>query len=122
MCGYSCTYTYEGSSYRDTDWFESVGMGTTVTLTSVAEFALQSILIYGTNCNALQYVIATSGPGVPNTLSWTIANNAPVWLWEGPQGFSGVPNSQYKFEVCGIQGGINPTETTTWGSLKNSYR
>jgi hypothetical protein len=124
MCGWSCTYIApSGYSSRDTDWFNSVGTGATVTVTSVAEFPLQSILIYGTNCSNLQYVIATSGAGVPNTLSYVIANNAPVWTWEGAQGFSGVPNSQYKFEICGIQnGGPNPTETTSWGSLKNQYR
>lgn len=123
LCGWSCTYVApNGYSSRDTDWFESIGTGVTVNLTSVAEFALQSILIYGTNCNALGYVIATSGPGVPNTLSYLINNGAPVWTWEGAQGFSGVPNSQYKFEICGIQGGINPTETTSWGSLKNQYK
>jgi len=123
MCGWSCTYIApSGYSSRDTDWFNSVGTGVTVTITSVAEFPLQSILIYGCNCSNLLYVIATSGAGVPNTLSYVIANNAPVWTWEGAQGFSGVPNSQYKFEICGIQGGINPTETTSWGSLKNQYK
>jgi len=123
MCGWSCTYIApSGYSSRDTDWFESVGTGGTVTVTSVAEFPLQSILIYGTNCSNILYVIATSGAGVPNTLSYTIANNALVWTWEGAQGFSGVPYSQYKFEICGIQGGVIPTQTTSWGSLKNQYK
>jgi len=123
MCGYSCTYiSSSGLSTRDTDWFTSTGTGTTVTVTSVAEFALQSILIYGTDCANISYVIATSGAGVPNTLSYYVAAGSPVWTWEGAQTFSGVPNLQYKFEICGITPGEVPTQTTSWGSLKNQYR
>jgi len=123
FCGYSCTYLNGGASTRDTDWFLSVGTGATVTLTSVAEFALQSILISGTNCSNLVYVLGSSAPNVPNTISTFIANGAAVWEWEGPQVFAGVPNLQYKFEICGIRDGVPvPTETTSWGSLKNQYK
>jgi hypothetical protein len=123
MCAYSCTYLApDGYSSRDTDWYESFGTGVDVTLTGIADFPLQMILIYGTNCANLLYDFATSPAGVPVSLTHFIADGALVWQWFGPSVFNGVPNSLYTFEICGIQGGVIPTRTTSWGSLKSRYR
>ncbi|MBD3163212.1 MAG: hypothetical protein GF328_14005 [Candidatus Latescibacteria bacterium] len=103
MCGYSCAYLLHGAPVRDTDWFESFGTGSEVTVTAIAEFPLQLALIYGTDCDNLQFELATAPPNTPVSLSHTIEAGAPVWTWIGPSVFNGVPESQYQFEICGIQ-------------------
>lgn len=122
VCGKSCTYLYQGSSYRDTDWYTMNAVGGQVTATVEAEFPVQFILIYGADCNNLQYQIGTGGPCTPVALNWNFAANAEFWIWVGAQVFSGVPESDYTYEVCGIVGGGTPVEETTWGAIKNSYR
>jgi hypothetical protein len=55
MCGRSCTYTYHGLTYRDTDWFSARSAGGTVVASYTAEFYLEFIFIYGADCHHLQY-------------------------------------------------------------------
>lgn len=99
MCGTSCAST----SYRDTDWIVSIGMGATVTGTCVGAFPLQYILIYGSDCGALAYIIATADPSVPVTLSYFIEDGAEVWNWVGLSTFVTWPTSDWVLDVCGIQ-------------------
>lgn len=123
MCGYACTYVNGGVSTRDTDWYLSTGTGVNVVVTGTAEFGYMMAIMYGTNCAGLQYTYVIGNANTPSTLSWAIANGAPVGTFMAPSGFVGVPNSQYRFNICGIvNGGPNPTETTSWGSLKNQYK
>lgn len=122
MCGYGCTFLYNGSSYRDTDWYLSTGAGGNVTLRGTAEFGYMMAQMYGPNCANLQYQYVINPATVIGSLTWPIALNAPVGSFMAPSSFVGVPNSQYWIEVCGIQGGVIPTETTSWGSLKNQYK
>jgi len=63
MCGRSCTTT----TTRDTDWFDIIGSGQTVTVTCVAEFPLQLLLLNDSNCPAAVYSSAVADPGVPVT-------------------------------------------------------
>jgi hypothetical protein len=106
MCGKSCA----GDLGRDTDWFVSHGTGVLVTATCIAEFPLQFILIYGTDCASLTYTMGTADPGVPVTLSWDVASGAEVWFWVGNQGFDDWPESNYVLDVCGIEDQTeNPT-------------
>jgi hypothetical protein len=121
MCGVSCTYNYQGLSYRDTDWFTLNGLGGLVTAEVVAEFPVQFIFIYGTDCNNLVYDLATAGPCQPVQLSRNVAEGVEFWLWVGPQVFSGLPESDYVLDVCGIQGEPTPTVETTWGSIKTRF-
>jgi hypothetical protein len=102
MCGRSCTYLYNGISYRDTDWYDVTAAGGPVSMTGTAEFPLQLLLIYGTACNNLQYVYADGPPCQPVTLSWTFEAGQDCWLWAAPAVFSGVPESNYVLDVCGI--------------------
>jgi len=123
MCGLTCTYLNQGSSYRDTDWFDSVGLGGNVSQTCITDFPFMMALMYGPNCNNLLYIYILGNAGVPGNQSYPISAGAHVWTFMAPSVFSGVPNGQYVVEVCGIAGGPpNPTETTTWGSLKNQYK
>lgn len=122
VCGKSCTYLYQGSSYRDTDWYSMTAAGGLVTATCEAEFPLQFILIWGADCNNLQYEIGTAGPCTPLTLQYNFGAGATFWVWVGSSSFSGVPESDYAYEVCGLEGGQVPVEETTWGAIKNSYK
>jgi len=122
VCGRSCTYLYQGSSYRDTDWYVTYASGGQVTATCTAEFPLQFILIYNPDCNNLLYDLQTGGACEPVSLGHVFGAGEEFWLWVGPSTFSGVPESDYTFEVCGILGGATPTYNVTWGALKEWYR
>jgi hypothetical protein len=125
MCGQSGTYTYHGMSYRDTDWIRVYGNGETMTATCRAEFPLQFIFIYNTDCNNLQYDLTTAGPCVPASLSRYVAPEQEVWLWVGASTFSGVPCSfRWILEVDGMgwSGPWSPSENSTWGEIKNMYK
>jgi hypothetical protein len=123
VCGKSCTYIYQGLSYRDTDWYTMNALAAgNVNASCEAEFPLQFILIYGANCANLQYTLGTAGPCTPVNLSWYFGAGAEFWLWVGASVFSGIPESDYTFNVCNIEGGPVPVENKSWGAIKNSYR
>jgi hypothetical protein len=122
MCGTSCTYLYAGSSYRDTDWFEVTCLGGLVTATVEAEFPVQFIFIYGADCANLQYDLLTGGLCTPLTLSHTGTAGQIFWLWVGPSVFSGIPESDYILDVCGIVGEPTPANDSTWGSIKGMFK
>ncbi len=123
VCGKGCTYIYQGGSYRDTDWYQCWGQGTTVTANCVAEFPLQFIFIYNADCNNLMYNYITAGPCQTATLSQYVGSGVEIWLWVGPSVFSGVPESDYVLDACGIWGDIGtPVQDATWGAIKNRFR
>jgi hypothetical protein len=127
LCGKSGTYLYNGFSYRDTDWFSAYGNGGTMTATWRAEFPIQAIFIYGTNCNALQYDLGTGGPCQDVVLSRFVASGTEVWLWAGASQFNGIPcESDYTITVTGLGDtpgcAPSPTENTSWGAIKNLYK
>jgi hypothetical protein len=106
VCGLSGTYIYNGSSYRDTDWYDCVGGGGTATMSVTAEFQLQIIFIYGTDCGNLQYDYTTSSQCVEATLSRTVADGTHFWPWVGPSVFTGVScNSDYWMHLSGLHHG-----------------
>jgi hypothetical protein len=121
VCGTSCTYLYQGLSYRDTDWYAAIASGGPVTATCTAEFPLQFIFIYGPDCDNLQYNYLQAAACSPATLCYNIASGGEFWLWVGPSVFSGIPTSNYVLDVCGLQGGIIPTEVLSWGAVKARY-
>ena len=86
-----CGQTIAGTSYfngsnRDTDWYQFVSnTPNNFTLTGIAEFDLQLLIITNADCDAPAYVFAV-GPGC-QTLS---VSTGPVpagiyWFWVGPQ-------------------------------------
>jgi len=90
------TYLFNGSNYRDTDWFQYVVTDNTVlTYTAVAEFDLQLFLIDGnsgcTNPPIIQQ--ATVPANDTGVVSDTVAPGT-YWLWAGVAGFTGWPCPQ----------------------------
>lgn len=108
LCGKSCTYLYQGMSYRDTDWFAAEAAGGQVTATCVAEFPLLLILIYGTDCANLQYTLDSAPTCEAASLDWSFAAGEELWVWVGSSVFEGVPESDYLLDLCGI-GTIGPS-------------
>jgi hypothetical protein len=126
LCGKSGTYLYNGLSYRDTDWFDVIGDGGTMTYQARAEFPLEMIFIYGTDCNNLLYDLTTESICATGQLARTVADGAHVWLSIGPSAFTGVPcdglSSDYVIHVCGIGSAPTPSRKASWGTIKNLYR
>jgi len=111
ICGESGTYIFEGSDYRDTDWYE-IGMGSagTLSMTCCADFPLLMFIIQAAgpgDCSS--YTILTSITAEANeevTLSADVGNGW-YWLWVGPSVFEAVPcGSQYTMTVD--TGGVFP--------------
>ena len=125
MCGKSCTYLYQGLSYRDTDWFTVTSDASgTASGTCEAEFPLQFILIYVADCNNLQYLLQQAQCATPITLTYPTYEGQEIWWWVGASVFTGVPESIYALHVCGITGIVPPVpvEESSWGVIKNAYK
>jgi hypothetical protein len=123
MCAISGWYLFQGSQYRDTDWFEVTAAGGMIDYTVTPEFPMQ-LFVLNTDCGniVLLYDLA-----VAECTSGTISFNATAgdmyWLWAGPQDFAGpVYEFDYVIDLCGIGGGVIPTVETTWGGVKNTYK
>jgi len=125
MCGRSCTFIYQGSSYRDTDWFTMTGVGGEVSATCTAEFPLQFIYFYVVDhdCTDYEYVLETGGICEPVTLSYSFEAGQELWLWVGPSVFDGVPESDYILDITGIEWyEPSPLNESTWGSIKGMFK
>jgi hypothetical protein len=89
-------------SYRDSDWYRVAAAGGPLTMECTAEFPVQGLILYGTDCNDLQYTYGTAPACEALDLQWTIAPYRDTWLWVGPSVFTGVPSSRYVMQICGI--------------------
>jgi hypothetical protein len=101
VCGRSCTYSYSGLSYRDTDWYTATAGGP-VTLTCTAEFPVLLLLIYGTDCSNLGYLYQTAGTCETASIAWDAQPGQQIWPWVGPSAFSGVSESGYVLGLSGL--------------------
>lgn len=103
MCGRSCTFHFNGFDYRDTDWYAGAAVGGPVTVSVRAEFPVQGILICGTDCANLRYEIGIADPCGTLALTRDCAPDLNLWVWVGPAVFSGIPESDYVLEACGLR-------------------
>lgn len=110
ICGLSGCYLYNGSSYRDTDWYEALGTGGLMTFAVEAEFPLQILMSAGNpTCANVQWQVATAPQCVVATLSGNVAANVTTWLWVGPSVYAGVPcTAEYWVHATGVAGGVQP--------------
>jgi len=121
LCGKSGVY--DGAGSRDTDWFLCYGIGANMTATCTAEFPLQLIFIYGTDCNNLLYDLTTSADCVSSSLTRYVAAGTPVWIWVGSSEFSSDWSCglEYILEMSGIGTPPTATEATSWSAVKSLY-
>ena len=124
MCAKSCTFLFDGLSYRDSDWFDCVAAGGQVTASCQAEFPILFMFMYNPVCYDLRYDYVFGDACETVTLSRTIPAGEHVWLWVAPSAFTGVPEQSYVLEACGLLSdpmGVpepEPAEAVTWGRIK----
>jgi hypothetical protein len=124
ICGKAGTYLFNGSNYRDTDWYRlTVGAGV-FTYSGISDgFTLRLFTLTGV-CPTT--VIGTTA--TPDCVPSTPLNfNGPgtFFLFAGTDLFDGVPcESNYYLSITGP--GIPPcatsTENTSWGAVKGLYQ
>jgi hypothetical protein len=97
IAGTSGTYLFEGSNYRDTDWYEVTSPEGTLTWEALAEFPLLLFIMQTNSGDCVDYAIlgsATGEPCEPVALSADVVAGT-YWLWIGPSVFSGFD--------CGVE-------------------
>jgi hypothetical protein len=124
ICGTSGTY---GDGFRDTDWFLAYGTGGLMTASCVAEFPLQLLFIFGTDCLAPEYDTILADRCEPVIVGRNVALGEYVWVWIGPSVFAGVPcGSDYVLTLNGIYAGPGceptPGREDSWGRIKDMFR
>jgi len=93
-------FTYQGSDYRDTDWFEYVGTDSTAfTYRAVGEFDLQIYLVDGAaGCSGYSLIGDSYAAANDTALIEMTVGPGTYWLWAGTADFTGWPCPQdYKF-------------------------
>jgi hypothetical protein len=124
VCGASGTYTFNGLSYRDTDWYAfNLPVARSVTATLCASFSSQLAAIDGNIGCGFITIICGSVFGTPGS-SVSCTYSAPAganWIFVATSSFSGVPcGSPYVLDVfleC-----PNAAEITSWGEIKGLFR
>ncbi len=123
MCARACTFLYEGAQYRDDDYYTLTAEGGPVTVEGIAEFPFQLVLLYVADCSFPQYGVVQAPPCVPASLTHDFPAGTEVWILATPSVFSGVPESDYRLEVCGIaEPAPVPLVARTWGGIKSVFR
>ncbi len=102
VCGTSSTFLFQGSNYRDTDWYElDLASGGTLTYTGMAEFPFLMFIIDPGSGDCSDLAILSSITGNPGETKTLVAPDLPggvYWLWMGPSVFDGYP--------CGADNGF----------------
>jgi len=129
FCGQAGWYTYQGSDYRDTDWFwVMVGSGGTIEVEADANNPTLVYELFPQDCASVAVAQQIEvGPFMPQTM--TIAGYDPgqmVWLWAGSSDFTppgGNPPQEYLYVlwISGLEAAV-ATEPTSWGAVKALYR
>ncbi len=127
LCGVAGWYTFQGSQYRDTDWY-TLEMGVTGTIEIIAD-AEDQIYIFELlpqDCAAVDVAqLATAGDCTEVTM--TIDGYAPgqtVWFWAGSTVFEPPAGEEDEYDYVVWFSGLAPavaTEATTWSSVKALY-
>ena len=126
VCGASGTYSFNGVSYRDTDWYAfNLPVAGMVTATLCGSFDVQLAAIDGNiGCGFLTIlcgpVFASAGQ-----MAWCTypAPAGANWIFAAPSAFTGVPcGSPYLLSFDDPSCATNATESKTWGQIKGMFR
>jgi hypothetical protein len=102
VCGTYGTYSFQGSQYRDTDWYQMIVNRTThLRYCAVGEAATSIYVLNGTSgCSGLSFVCANSGaPGDSICCDVTLSAGT-YWLFIASSDYFGVPcGSRYVISV-----------------------
>jgi hypothetical protein len=133
VCGTSGTFLFEGSSFRDSDWYElQVVEENTITFKCTAQFPVLIVVMdANAGCEGPPEVLGSAEAGVfPDvaTISYTFPPGV-YWFWVGPSVFTGIPCGRlYVLTVTGFTGDATSVSTSaripsaSWSAIKNLYR
>jgi hypothetical protein len=124
ICGGMGGFSYFGSSYRDTDWYELDAAYNTSGVTACVTGEYETVLGYITPADCAfisafdDYIIT------PECVQGCI--NVPAgnyWIFVGVSAFGPtVGCHDYVLEISGYDCGPISVEPSTWGQVKNQYR
>jgi hypothetical protein len=126
FCGISGWYG-SGDDQRDTDWFEFVATGESITIHVWAPytFSIDADVMYVQDCqdvSVLPYQLGSCGTGdidIPTTPGELVRLRVrPTWATQAP---CADIYDQYKLRFTGIDG-VVPVESTTWTTVRRLYR
>ncbi len=129
FCGVSGWYLFDGSNYRDTDWFYIyAGPTGVVEFTADGEYETYFWELYQDCASGILGPPLTAGDCAPGALT-TVVTYDPghvIWFWVGPTVFTppdGVGPVEYDYVVwfSGLEPGPVATVPTTWGTVKALY-
>ena len=128
FCGISGWYEFEGSDFRDTDWFSAVIGDTGVMTASLMPERRSHLFQISTDCNTAEVLQqAPADPCVEALLTIEGEPGEVVWLWVGPQDFTpplGFQGHEFDYHLwfTGIEDDVVATEANTWSEVKGLYR
>jgi len=129
FCCKSGWYDYEGSEFRDTDWFITIiGEEGVIEWTLDAEQETYGFLLGPHDCYEVEPIqTMTAGPCAPATMVIEGSEGDIVWLWVGPTLFSapaGFVENEYDYVsyFTGLHSGVVATEPISFDSIKSLYR
>jgi hypothetical protein len=119
FCGVSGWYLFQGSQYRDTDWFwMNIPAGGVLEIVGDAEFATYMFELGPQSCGSVGVIQNVGiGPCVEGTMTITGAAGSLVWFWVGPQTFDGTGEYDYVL----VTNLIIPTENHSWTGVKSLF-
>ncbi len=127
ICGMAGWYLYQGSSYRDTDWFILIkGPAGAIEIAADAESATYLFELGPQDCGAVGVLQQTVvGPVSPGSMTITGYDpGEPVWFWVGSTVFAapggGVEDYDYVVWFTGLEP-VVATAAATWSTIKALY-
>ncbi len=125
LCGVSGWYTFQGSQYRDTDWYIlSGGWAGIIEIVADAEQPTYIFELGPQDCESVGVIQqATAGPCNETIMTIVGPPDTPIWFWVGPTTFAPPAGGDNTYDyVVWFAYGYVPTESTTWGTLKALFR
>src|SRR5262245_8482585 len=125
ICGKAGTYLFNGSNYRDTDWYRvTVGAGNFNYSGLGDGFTLRLFVL--TPVCPTSVLSTTSTPDCVPSVPLVFSGPGTFFLFAGTDVFDGVPcESKYYLSITGpgipTQCGTS-TENTSWGQVKGLYQ
>jgi hypothetical protein len=128
FCGVSGWYQYQGTNYRDTDWFiVYAGDSGSVYVASDAERPTY-LFFRPLDCSSTDYYPPFRfGACAPGDTTFAAAPGGVFWLFVGPTTFS-APDGSHPYEYdyvvhfSGLQPGTVVVETRNWSAVKGLFR
>ncbi len=124
LCGVSGWYDMPSGLYRDSDWFWVMAAEFQIDVAINSEHFTQ-VLISGPNptcATVIWDIVQTFNANTPTFWSLPTNPGEDYWIWVGPAEWVDLPDFIYDLKVCGAYYDVLPTETTSWGIMKNRYR